>query len=82
MGHSGIWELWPGNLNGSVNGNLNGSLNGRNIKMYFVVTGVYLIFCKKPICINNCLTSSWHAFYQLSKFIWSNICPRFLHCLP
>jgi len=40
MGHSGIGELWPGNLNGGVNGNLNGSLNGRNIKMYFVVTGV------------------------------------------
>jgi len=40
MGHSGIGQLWPGNLNGGVNDNLNGSLNGRNIKMYFVVTGV------------------------------------------
>jgi len=40
MGHSGIGELWPGNLNSGVNGNLNCSLNGCNIKMYFVVTGV------------------------------------------
>jgi len=81
MGHSGIGELWQSNLNGSVNASLNSSLNGGNIKMSLVVTGMYLIFCKKPICINSFLTSSWHAFFLLSKFIWSNICPTFLHCL-